>query len=129
MLDAFSRTPPVVLDTLAQTPGVLVGMTAEEALPRRTDIVVIEADEPAYRAAFNGVLASLQGVSDREKGKEYSTWLLFTAINFPESALAPWATRRSSEALHAPLQLVIVDIQFHAVAMQNQSALAGASDV
>ena len=34
---------------------------------------VIEADEPAYRAAFQRVLAALQGVSDRVEEAELGT--------------------------------------------------------
>ena len=58
------RGRSVVLDTLPPAPGTLAGMTVEEALSHRTDIVAIEADEPSYRKAFIDVLASLQGVSD-----------------------------------------------------------------
>ena len=58
------RGRAVVLDTLPPAPGVLTGMTVEEALSHRADALVVEADEPAYRKVFHDVLTSLQGVGD-----------------------------------------------------------------
>lgn len=58
------RGRAIVLDTLPAASSALVGMRVEEALSHRADAVVVEADEPAYRAAFLEALASLQGVGD-----------------------------------------------------------------
>ena len=56
---------PVVVDHLPACRGVASGMTLEHAMSRQGDAVVLEADESSYRGAFNRMLASLQGVSDR----------------------------------------------------------------
>lgn len=45
----------------------------EEALSLHAGTVVIEADELAYRAAFQRVLTALQGVSDRVEETELGT--------------------------------------------------------
>ena len=60
-----SRGRPVVADRFPAADRVPLGATVEEALSLHAGAVVIEADEPAYRAAFQRVLAALQGVSDR----------------------------------------------------------------
>ncbi len=49
------------------------GATPEEALSLHAGTVVLEADAPAYRAAFRRVLTALQGVSDGVEGEELGT--------------------------------------------------------
>ena len=53
--------------------GVIAGMTLEEALSRRPDTTVLEADEPTYRRVFQQALTALQGISDRVEGAELGT--------------------------------------------------------
>lgn len=48
-------------------------MTLEQALSRQADGIVLEADEAAYRRAFQRMLCSLQGVSGRVRGAELCT--------------------------------------------------------
>jgi len=64
---------PVVVDALPAASGVAAGMTLEEALSRRPDTTVLEADEPAYRRVFQQALTALQGISDRVEGAELGT--------------------------------------------------------
>ena len=56
---------PVVVDHLPACRGVAAGMTLEQAMSRHVSAIVLDADESSYRGAFNRMLASLQGVSDR----------------------------------------------------------------
>ena len=63
-----SRGKPVVIDHFQAATGVVAGMTAEQALSRQADGILLEADEAAYRRAFRRMLLSLQGVSDRVEG-------------------------------------------------------------
>ncbi len=58
-----SQGRPIVVDRLPA--AVPIGVALEEALSLHAGTVVLEADEPAYRAAFQRVLTTLQGVSDR----------------------------------------------------------------
>ena len=66
-----SRT--LVVDSLPAARGVLAGMTLEQALSRHAETVVIDADEPAYRRAFRGMLTSLQAVGDRVEESDLGT--------------------------------------------------------
>ena len=68
-----SRGRPAVVDRFPSASGVAVGMTLEQALSRRAESVVLEADEAAYRRAFQQILDSLQEVSDRVEGAELGT--------------------------------------------------------
>lgn len=68
-----SAGKPVVVDALPAAAGVAAGMTLEEALSRRPDTAVLEADEPAYQRVFQQALTALQGVSDRVEGAEPGT--------------------------------------------------------
>ena len=63
---------PVVVDRLPAV-AVSTGATLEEDLSLHAGTVVLEADEPAYRAAFQRVLTALQGVSDGVEGRELGT--------------------------------------------------------
>jgi len=54
-----SSSGPKVLDASPEASGVASGMPLQEALSRCKDAALIEADEPHYRAVFNGVLESL----------------------------------------------------------------------
>ena len=56
---------PLVVDRFPSATGVAAGMTLEQAMSRHVSAIVLDADEPSYRGAFNRMLASLQGVSDR----------------------------------------------------------------
>lgn len=66
-----SRTQ--VVDSLPAAGGVLAGMTLEQALSRQAETAVIDADEPAYRRAFRGMLTSLQAVGDRVEESDLGT--------------------------------------------------------
>ncbi len=68
-----SSGKPLVVDALPAASGVIAGMTMEEALSRRPDTTVLEADEPTYRRVFQQALTALQGVSDRVEGAELGT--------------------------------------------------------
>lgn len=63
----------VVIDHFPAARGVTPGMTQEQALSRQVGGAVLEADEPHYRRAFQRVLESLQGVSDRVEEAEVGT--------------------------------------------------------
>ena len=67
-----SQGRPIVVDRFPAA-AVPIGATLEEALSRHAGTVVLEADEPAYRAAFQRVLTALQGVSDRVEAAELGT--------------------------------------------------------
>ena len=60
-----SRGRPLVIDHFPAASRVDAGMTLEQALSRQVNGIVLEADEAAYRRAFDRMLLSLQGVSDR----------------------------------------------------------------
>ena len=64
---------PMVVDRFPAADRVPLGAPVEEALSLHAGAVVIEADEPAYRAAFQRVLTALQGVSDRVEEAELGT--------------------------------------------------------
>ena len=64
---------PVVVDRFPAADRVPLGATVEEALSLHAGAVVIEADEPVYRTAFQRVLTALQGVSDRVEEAELGT--------------------------------------------------------
>ena len=64
---------PVVADRFPAAGRVPLGVPVEEALSLHAGAVVIEVDEPAYRAAFQRVLTALQGVSDRVEEAELGT--------------------------------------------------------
>ena len=66
-----SRT--LVVDSLPAARGVSAGMTLEQALSRQAETAVIDADEPAYRRAFRGMLTSLQAVGDRVEESDLGT--------------------------------------------------------
>ena len=63
---------PVTVDRLPAA-AASIGATLDEALSLHAGTVVLEADAPAYRAAFQRVLTALQGVSDRVEGAELGT--------------------------------------------------------
>ena len=69
IVDRFGPRP-VVVDHLPACRGVAAGMTLEHAMSRQGDAVILEADEQSYRGAFNRMLASLQGVSDRVESSD-----------------------------------------------------------
>ena len=56
---------PLVVDRFPSATGVAAGMTLEQTMSRHVSAIVLDADESSYRGAFNRMLASLQGVSDR----------------------------------------------------------------
>ena len=60
-----SGTGDVVVDRFPGASGVTNGMAIVEAVARRANAVVLDADEPRYRRVFGQVLASLQGASER----------------------------------------------------------------
>ena len=64
---------PAVADFLPAAMNVRHGMPLEQALSLHGGSVVLEADEAHYREAFDGVLAGLQGVSDRVEAAELGT--------------------------------------------------------
>ena len=66
-----SRT--LVVDSLPAARGVLAGMTLGQALSRQAETAVIDADEPAYRRAFRGMLTSLLAVGDRVEESDLGT--------------------------------------------------------
>ena len=86
-----SEGKPLVVDALPAASGVVAGMTLEEALSRRPDTTVLEADEPSYRRVFEQALTALQGVSDRVEGAELGTAYVgldgLAALHSSESAL------------------------------------------
>ena len=60
-----SEGRPLVVDRFPSATGVAAGMTLEQAMSRHVSAIVLDADESSYRGAFNRMLTSLQGVSDR----------------------------------------------------------------
>ena len=60
-----SQGRPTVADHFPSATGVIAGMTLEEALSVHAGAVTIDADEPAYRKAFQQAITALQSVSDR----------------------------------------------------------------
>ena len=49
-----------VLDSSPEARGVVAGMSLQEALSRCKEAVLVEADAPHYREAFDGLLSSLE---------------------------------------------------------------------
>ena len=64
---------PVVADFLPTAMDVRTGMPLEQALSLHGAAMVVEADEAHYREEFQGILAALQGVSDRVEAAELGT--------------------------------------------------------
>ena len=64
---------PLVADFLPESSGVRQGMPLGQALSLHGGATVLEANEPHYREVFDGVLAALQGVSDRVEAAELGT--------------------------------------------------------
>ena len=60
---------PLVVDSSAGT-SVRAGMTLEQATSCRNDLIILDADEPHYRRAFEDVVDALLGVSDRVEAAE-----------------------------------------------------------
>ena len=60
-----SRGRSLVADFLPESSVVRQGMPLEQAMSLHGGAAMVDADEPRYREVFNGVLAALQGVSDR----------------------------------------------------------------
>lgn len=54
-----------IADYLPATPGVIAGMTMEQALAEAPDSIILEADVPYYRTVSEEIVNTLQGVSDR----------------------------------------------------------------
>lgn len=50
----------VVLDSSSEARGVVAGMSFQEAVSRRKDIVLLQADEPYYHSVFTGMVTSLE---------------------------------------------------------------------
>jgi len=50
----------VVLDSSSEARGVVAGMSLQEAVSRRKDIVLLQADEPYYHSVFTGMVTSLE---------------------------------------------------------------------
>ena len=50
----------VVLDSSPEARGVVAGMSLQEAVSRRKDIVLLQADEPYYHSVFTGMVTSLE---------------------------------------------------------------------
>ena len=60
----------VVVDTLPAIREAVAGMRLEQARSLEPDAVLIEADEPYYRQAFERMLCALEQVDDRVEGAE-----------------------------------------------------------
>ena len=60
----------VVVDTLPAIRGAVAGMRLEQARSLEPDAVLIEADEPYYRQAFERMLGALEQVGGRVEGAE-----------------------------------------------------------
>ena len=60
----------VVVDTLPAIRGAVAGMRLSEARSLEPDAVLIEADEPHYRQAFERMLCALEQVGGRVEGAE-----------------------------------------------------------
>ena len=61
----YASASPLVVDRFPAAPAAVVGLTLERAASLDANILALEADEPHYRQAFDGVVSALQGVSDR----------------------------------------------------------------
>ena len=68
-----SSGKPVVSDFLPDSLRMRKSMPLEQALSLCRGATVLESDEPHYRQVFDGVLAALQGVSDRVEATEIGT--------------------------------------------------------
>ena len=64
---------PLVADFLPDGSGMTKGMPLGQAMSLYGGTSTLEADEPHYREVFDGVLAALQGVSDRVEAAELGT--------------------------------------------------------
>ena len=60
-----SQGRPTVADHFPAATGVAAGMTLEQALSLHAGALTIDADEPAYRKAFQQAITALQSISDR----------------------------------------------------------------
>ena len=68
-----SHGRPAVADFLPDRSVMRQAMPLGQALSLCSDAAVLEADEPRYRGVFDGVLAALQGVSDRVEAADMGT--------------------------------------------------------
>lgn len=68
-----SKGKPVVADFLPHSLRMRKSMLLEQALSLCSGASVLESDEPQYRQVFDGVLAALQGVSDRVEAAKLGT--------------------------------------------------------
>ena len=59
IITTASGRGPLVLDSSPEAGGVTTGMPLQEALSRCKGAVLMEADAPCYRAAFDGIVDSL----------------------------------------------------------------------
>ena len=64
-----AKGKPLVVDSSAGT-SVRAGMTLEQAMSCRNDLIILDADESYYRSVFEGVLRALLRVSDRVEAAE-----------------------------------------------------------
>lgn len=64
-----AKGKPLVVDSSAGT-SVRAGMTLEQAMSCRNDLIILDADESHYRRVFEGVLRALLRVSDRVEAAE-----------------------------------------------------------
>ncbi len=65
-----SHGRPLVVDHFPAAEGVAAGMTLEHALSLHAGALTIDADEPAYRKAFQQAVTALQSISDRVEAGE-----------------------------------------------------------
>ena len=68
-----SQGRQVVIDHFPAACGMPAGTSLEEAVSYHPGSVVLDADTPAYRAAFEQVITGLQGVSDRVEAADLGT--------------------------------------------------------
>lgn len=73
VLGDSSKAKALVVDHFPAADRVRGGMALEEAMSHHEDAVVLDADEPCYREVFGGVVAALQGVSDRVEANDLGT--------------------------------------------------------
>ena len=64
-----TKGKPLVVDSSAGT-SVRAGMTLEQAMSCRNDVIILDADQSCYRSMFEGVLRALLRVSDRVEAAE-----------------------------------------------------------
>ena len=64
-----AKGKPLVVDSSAGT-SVRAGMTLEQAMSCRNDLIILDSDESYYRSVFEGVLRALLHVSDRVEADE-----------------------------------------------------------